>query len=106
MKMSKHDLITKDYALYIVHYYASMLTWSKKDILAEIDKKIKESAPIDPESLRPQGEWIHEGDGWDECWKCSACKEYFAFEYDPTDEETFVKYCPDCGAKMKKDGDA
>lgn len=56
---------------------------------------------IDPESLHPQGEWINEGTGWDECWKCSACKEYFAFEYDPTDEDSFVNYCPHCGAKMK-----
>ena len=64
--------------------------------------QIEAMPTIDPESLRPQGEWIHEGDGWDECWKCSACKEHFAFDYDPTDEETFVKYCPDCGAKMGK----
>jgi hypothetical protein len=41
--MSKHDLITKDFALYVVHYFASMETWSKKDILAEIDRKIKEA---------------------------------------------------------------
>lgn len=41
--MSKHDLITKDFALYVVHYFESMETWSKKDILAEIDRKIKEA---------------------------------------------------------------
>lgn len=41
--MSKRDLITKDYALYVVHYFASMQTWSKKDIIAEIDRTIKEA---------------------------------------------------------------
>ncbi len=72
------------------------------DVLYRIPPTVIDNAPtIDPESLRPQGMWILEGDGWDECWKCSVCKEYFAFEYDPTDKETFVKYCPDCGARMK-----
>lgn len=41
--MGKNDLITKDYALYVVHYFASMQTWSKEDILSEIDRKIKEA---------------------------------------------------------------
>jgi len=41
--MGKRDLITKDFALYVVHHFASMQTWSKQDILAEIDKKIKEA---------------------------------------------------------------
>lgn len=41
--MGKRDLISKDFALYVVHYFASMQTWSKEDILAEIDSKIKEA---------------------------------------------------------------
>ena len=45
--MSKRDLITKDFALYVVHYFASMLTWSKEDILGEIDRTIKEAKPAD-----------------------------------------------------------
>lgn len=45
--MGKRDLITKDFALYVVHYFASMQTWSKKDILAEIDRTIKEAKPED-----------------------------------------------------------
>lgn len=45
--MAKHDLITKDFALYVVHYFASMLTWSKEDILSEIDRTIKEAKPAD-----------------------------------------------------------
>ena len=47
MGMAKHDLITKDFALYVVHYFASMLTWSKQDILGEIDRAIKEAKPAD-----------------------------------------------------------
>ena len=47
MGMANHDLITKDFALYVVHYFASMLTWSKEDILGEIDIAIKEAKPVD-----------------------------------------------------------
>lgn len=41
--MSKRDLITKDFALYVVHHFASMQTWSKEEILSEIDRKINEA---------------------------------------------------------------
>ena len=47
MGMGKRDLITKDFALYVVHYFNAMQTWSKKDILAEIDRTIKEVKPED-----------------------------------------------------------
>lgn len=47
MGMGKRDLITKDFALYVVHYFASMQTWSKQDILGEIDRTIKEAKPED-----------------------------------------------------------
>lgn len=39
----KHDLIAKDFVLYVVHHFASMQTWSKEDIIAEIERKIKEA---------------------------------------------------------------
>ena len=59
--------------------------------------------PIDPESLRPQGAWIYHIDdlfpaeGTQECSNChqeekiSLCNE---------------NYCPNCGARMGKDGDS
>jgi hypothetical protein len=47
MGMAKRDFITKDFALYVVHYFASMQTWSKQDILSEIDRTIKEAKPED-----------------------------------------------------------
>lgn len=59
---------------------------------------------IDSESLRPTGEWIHIDQDWHELWQCSNCKEEWDFAYDPTEEETIVKYCPDCGARMKGAG--
>ena len=49
--MSKRDLITKDFALYVVHYFASMQTWSKEDILAEIDRTIREAEPVEAEPV-------------------------------------------------------
>lgn len=65
---------------------------------------MKEAPTIDPESLRPQGEWIYHIDdlfpaeGTQECSNChqeekiSLCNE---------------NYCPNCGAKMTtKKGDA
>ena len=63
--MSKRDLITKDFALYVVHYFASMQTWSKQDILAEIDRKIKEA---DEDVVR--------------CKDCRFCKKH------PTSDKT------------------
>ena len=47
MGMGKRDLITKDFALYVVHYFNAMQTWSKQDILGEIDRTIKEAKPED-----------------------------------------------------------
>ena len=39
----KHEFITKDYALYIVQHFAAMKTWSKKEIIHEICRKIREA---------------------------------------------------------------
>lgn len=47
MGMAKRDLITKDFALYVVHYFNAMQTWNKEDILSEIDRTIKEAKPED-----------------------------------------------------------
>lgn len=69
---------------------------------ADGQKDAKEAQNIDPESLRPQGAWIYHIDdlfpaeGTQECSNChqeekiSLCNE---------------NYCPNCGAKMKKDGE-
>lgn len=49
------------------------------------------------------GRWECQDGDFSDNWKCSACGIEWFFEYDPTETETKVNYCPDCGAKM--DGD-
>lgn len=61
--MSKRDFITKDFALYVVHYFASMQTCSKEDILSEISRKIKEAK--------------------EDVVRCGNCKFYEEAEYYP-----------------------
>jgi DNA-directed RNA polymerase subunit RPC12/RpoP len=60
--------------------------------------KCEEDAPtIDPEELRPKGEW--------ECtsetmpiYRCSVCKERNLFK---KGNNVFSNYCPRCGADMR-----
>ena len=42
----KHEYIEKDFVLYAVRHFGSMLTWSKEDILAEIERVVKSEKPI------------------------------------------------------------
>ena len=68
------------------------------DALNEID-----NAPtIDPESLRPQGEWIVFLSDYDDCemMRCSCCDSEF-YDGDNDTVDNFPNYCPNCGAKMK-----
>lgn len=60
---------------------------------------------IDPESLRPQGEWVEWYPpthmimtGEELLYRCSACDAKYA------DVEGY-RYCPYCGAKMKGAGE-
>lgn len=50
--------------------------------------------PIDPESLRPQGEWIYKKYEDEDIWLyyCSECD---------TPNANKRNYCSNCGAKMK-----
>lgn len=68
----------------------------KPDIFAET----YEDATIDPESLRPPGEWIDN--------HCTACGEtplgeelWEHIDGEPPRFERCIDYCPCCGAKMK-----
>lgn len=38
----KEEMISKDYAMYIIKYYQAMLSWDTKDKIEEIKRKIKE----------------------------------------------------------------
>ena len=73
---------------------------------AAIRNKIYRTPTIDPKSLRPEGTWIpyHEADfGWDEYGvRCSNCN----WKVEDDDIKFSMPFCPKCGARMKKDGDA
>ena len=71
---------------------------------------------IDPESLRPQGEWEW-FEEWspstpeypaecDDCgWRCGRCKtaleDMVGGYWDDAFTRPMLDYCPNCGAKMK-----
>ena len=42
----KYDYIEKDFVIYSLEHFGSMLTWNKEDTLAEIERCIKEAKPI------------------------------------------------------------
>ena len=99
LKMGKRDLITKDFALYVVHYFASMLTWSKEDILGEIDRTIKDAKPEEAARV-VHGRWIIDKEHLRAT--CSKCGKILRFSDEMQiaflrDEERF---CYFCGAKM------
>ena len=52
-----------------------------------------------------QGRWEHMDDDLFDLWRCTACGEEWTFSYDPTDADTKVNYCPECGARMDGDTD-
>ena len=66
---------------------------------ADGQKDAKEAQNIDPESLRPQGEWEMGKSGV--VYFCSEC-DMWAF---PVEVRKW-HFCPNCGAKMRKVGGA
>lgn len=61
---------------------------------------VVKAAPAADVSPVKHGRWKHFELGYFDLWRCTACGEDWTFEYDPTDADTKVNYCPDCGAKM------
>lgn len=79
-----------------------------KQVGIEMAKSRVDNAPtIDPESLRPLGEWVKSED--DYCglnlWQCSLCHEEWCFEVDCDIKDLNYNYCPNCGARMKGAGE-
>lgn len=73
----------------------------KMQELCKAVRAVAKAAPtIDLESLRPTGEW--EAYPSDQYRRCSHCKTEWEKEKIPR----IANYCPYCGARMKKDGDA
>ena len=73
------------------------------------EEDINNAPTIDPESLRPQGEWIdlYGGEYANHRYACSVCgiDALYKFEVDALGHEKAVQAlsesCPHCGAKMK-----
>lgn len=66
---------------------------------------IKTAPTIDPESLRPKGTWIDRPTGKYRAWQswCSVCGKRNGIGGITTNQHK--PYCPNCGAKMAKDGE-
>ena len=99
MKLNQHRLL---FFAYCGDF--SILSEKDKSRVDEIDSCIADviNAPtIDPEELRPKGEWKRMEDS--ECYwfECSECGEppLKKYKYD-----CFSHYCPNCGADMRGDG--
>lgn len=65
----------------------------------------EEAPTIDPESLRPQGEWIDKPTGAYRRWQswCSHCGKHSGIG--GIESNRHKSYCPNCGAKMKGGAD-
>lgn len=81
----------------------------KAYVLADVADMIHNAPTLDYEPVR-HGEWVEEiepnvvtASGRDvHLWRCSACGFSWANKHDVM---SYYKYCPNCGAKMRK-GDA
>lgn len=99
-------LIDADALVEVFLLYPMMLGRTGDFVAVNLDAvfaEIRRAPTIDPESLRPQGEWLKSED--DYCGlniiKCSLCREEWCFEVGDDAETLNYHYCPNCGAKMK-----
>ena len=76
--------------------------------LSDMTDAVAEAPTIDPvkhglwyrtPELTDIGEYIDR-----DTWKCTVCGSEWAF-IEGTPEDNGFKYCPECGAKMKMDGE-
>ena len=83
-------------------YVGSVLDQIKT--LDDVLQLIEDEPAIDPE--RPWGEWIERPTGRYGAWQswCSVCGKHSGIG--GIESNRHKPYCPNCGAKMKKDGDA
>ena len=69
--------------------------------LSVVEGMLAYAPTIDPESLRPKGEWEIITDEYDnEMMRCTRCRsEFYDGENDTVD--TLHNFCPHCGADMR-----
>ena len=66
---------------------------------------VEDAPTIDPESLRPKGNWDGEADGYADgelvydVWYCSECNH--CIDDGTDDPDMLPNFCPNCGADMR-----
>jgi len=71
-------------------------------IAAEIDMNLDLMPKVDVVTVR-HGRWVHHPEiGWGSTWLCSECGEKTV---ETIMGEPRYKFCPMCGADMRRDGD-
>lgn len=88
--------------------YMRYLTQSQER--ANLKDKISKLPAADVEPVvHGRWEWYERRDGtpidgydYSSGWRCSHCKTDLPDVYDVPDNEPQLKYCPNCGAKMKE----
>lgn len=55
------------------------------------------------QSEQKTGQWIYMKD-CEDCWLCSNCKDIFIL-LEGTPKDNNYNYCPNCGAKMEREGE-
>lgn len=74
-------------------HYRMGVNQDDKQIFYVTGEDIDAAPTIDPESLRPHGQWMRKTGSFD--YSCTNCDETFP-RWVP-----FFGYCPNCGAKME-----
>ena len=73
-----------------------------EDMILRIKMKISKIPTVD----RPHGEWIEQSDNYgDPYYECSVCEDAF-ITLEGTPKENHYNFCPNCGADMRKEGEA
>lgn len=76
----------------------------KEETITMCARELRKLPTIDPESLRPKGEWIGSADGYADgelvydMWECSEC----GYDADGADDKPEWNFCPNCGADMRE----
>ena len=69
-----------------------------------IDDCIDNAPTLDPTQLVPEGEWVF--DNYTKRLRCSECETYKPYDVvADTIDYWDCDYCPNCGARMRKEND-